>query len=292
MTTSSSSSSWWSSWLTEAPSEELARRQVISPSIWNSGTEHPFWVTPTVSVSNVVKASGRQNALPDRPFQCLVTDMDECLIHSWDISHEAYMRTFNNAKSFPFRHQLFGVEMLPRDKSSLVYGIFRPGLIDFLNYAFNRFDYVILWSAGTHYYVNQITQYMFSKTDKMPNNVFARPFCENHPHDDDYFTKPLKKLQQINPSIKLSNIFFLDDNPNTSFHNKTNHILIPRWDPSPTIKACTDALSKDRALYDFIEWLERPDVKAAEDVRRLTKHKIFKEHAPEPLPKPDETSNY
>ena len=166
--------------------------------------------------------------------------------------------------------------MNARNPDTLVYGIFRPGLIDFLNYAFRRFDYVILWSAGTSYYVNQITEYMFRKTDRMPDNVFSRPFCESHPKDEDYFIKPLKKLQQINPDIQLSNIFFLDDNPNTSYLNKTNHILIPRWDPAPTVKGCQEALAKDRYLYDFIEWLEQPEVKTSEDVRKLNKSRIFK----------------
>jgi hypothetical protein len=232
------------------------------------------WFAPDPAVA-------RAQALPQRrrPFQCLVTDMDECLIHTWDIPKRQYAKTFNTPEAFPFRKQLFGVEMNPRDADTLVYGAFRPGLVDFLNYAFNRFDYVILWSAGTSYYVNQITEYMFSKTDRMPDNVFSRPFCEEHPTESDYLTKPLKKLQDINPAIRLSNIFFLDDNPRTSAHNKSNHILIPRFAPPPTVAGVRDALATDRALYDLIEWLERPETKAAQDVRRLAKNRIFRQPA-------------
>lgn len=243
---------WWNTWFSEMPSEELKTHQVV-------GLLGPVPIP-----------------LAQRPVQCLVTDMDECLIHTWELTKKQYIQTFNAPEAFPFRSHLFGVEMNARNPDSLIYGIFRPGLIDFLNYAFKRFDYVILWSAGTSYYVNQITEYMFSKTDRMPDNVFSRPFCESHPKEEDYFIKPLKKLQQINPAIHLSNIFFLDDNPNTSYLNKTNHILIPRWEPPPTVKGCETALATDRCLYDFIEWLEKPEVKSAEDVRRLSKSNIFK----------------
>jgi TFIIF-interacting CTD phosphatase-like protein len=251
--------SWWTTWLTDVNDDELKKYTTLGP------------------LGPVVRPPSR------RPFQCLVTDMDECLIHTWDtdvLPKKKYMQTFNTPEAYPFRHMLFGVEMNARNPNSLIYGIFRPGLIDFLNYAFNRFDYVVLWSAGTSYYVHQITEYMFSKTDRMPDNVFARPFCENHTRaDEEYLIKPLKKLQQINPAIQMSNMFFLDDNPDVSVLNRNNHLLIPKWNPDPTVASCKAALAKDRYLYDLIEWLERPEVKSAVDVRRLDKRRVFKLNA-------------
>lgn len=245
--------SWWSTWLLDVNDEEVKKYKTMGP------------------LGPVVRQPSR------RPFQCLVTDMDECLIHTWDINKKQYIHTFNTPEAYAFRHMLFGVEMNARNANTLIYGIFRPGLIDFLNYAFNRFDYVVLWSAGTSYYVHQITEYMFSKTDRMPDNVFARPFCENHTRaDEEYLIKPLKKLQQINPAIQMSNMFFLDDNADVSVLNRNNHLLIPKWKPDPTVASCKAALANDRYLYDLIEWLERPEVKNATDVRRLDKRKVFK----------------
>jgi len=260
---------WWETWFSPA---HLPTQKVIGPL----GPVH-------------VPVASR------RPYQCLVTDMDECLIHTWDrdeMNYARYKRTFNTPKAVGVRHAIFGVEMNALHPEERIYGVMRPGLVDFLNYAFTRFDYVILWSAGTSYYVNQITEYMFSKTDKMPDNVFSRPYCQEEkekiqgePTEEQkelgerlYHTKPLKKLYDVNPHIKLSNIFFLDDNPRTSQHNKTNHILIPRFEPEPTVDGVVRAMDTDRCLYDLIAWLERPDVKAAQDIRKLDKSKIFTSH--------------
>jgi TFIIF-interacting CTD phosphatase-like protein len=218
---------------------------------------------------------------PPRPFQCLVTDMDECLIHSFpeSFTRDDYNRVFNVPAALSIRPHIFGVPLTMRDDdSSMLYGIFRPGLIDFLNYAFKRFDYVVLWSAGMPYYVSQITEYIFSKTDRMPDNVLARTYCDEHPEsteDHRLYTKPLKKLRNINPAISLANTLIIDDNPVSSYYNWANHVLIPKWEPEPTVKACKQALATDRYLYDFIEWCERPEVKYATDVRKLDKRNIF-----------------
>jgi hypothetical protein len=215
------------------------------------------------------------------PKQCIVLDMDECLIHSWDIAKSGYLRAVeNDPRTVSYRDQLF--EFFPDvdSKYQSSFGIMRPGLIHFLEYCFERFEYVVLWSAGTDYYVEQVSDFIFSLADKIPHEVLARSRCKVvksstmiNDVKTEYVmhTKPLQNL----PYVELSHCFFVDDNEDNGMYNKNNHILIPAFEPDCTLTAMKKALS-DRCLYDLIEWFESPEVQNAADVRDLDKSKIFK----------------
>ena len=162
----------------------------------------------------------------------------------------------------------------------------RPGLVDFLNYCFSRFDNVILWSAGDDYYVKQVVECIFKKTDNMPNNVLARSNChiisgevkkkkDAGSQEVEIYTKPLSKLEKIDPSMTLQKCIFVDDNPDNSYFNISNHVLIPRFEPKCNATDIDKALDNDRALYDLIEWLESDQVKYCKDIRELPKTGIF-----------------
>lgn len=213
--------------------------------------------------------------IPTRPktYQSIVLDMDECLLHSWDITKKDYFKQIENSpKTVGLRRHFFEVYAEKSNNSTPVYGIMRPGLLEFLLFCFDRFDHVILWSAGEDYYVERLSDYIFYRIDKLPTKVLSRSNCHVVRN---MFTKPLSHLANIDPSITLENCFFVDDNPDNSLFNKNNHILIPPFDPECTIKSISYALHHDKALFKLIEWLQRPEVKASKDVRTLNMDNIF-----------------
>lgn len=226
-------------------------------------------------------ASYLLNSVSPEPNQCLITDMDECLIHSFDDLTEEQYRTVI-AKDKTIREHIFRIELDIRTPP--IYGVKRPGLSQFLEYSLERFTHVVLWSAGKRQYVNHITEEIFKDTGHMPLFILSREFCT--PEDINIkenkknrtitvYRKPLSKLKSKHSDLTLESCFFLDDNPDTSVHNVENHILIPRFDPEPTPEAIKSALKDDKALFELMKWFEKPEVKQSTDIRKLDMSKIF-----------------
>jgi TFIIF-interacting CTD phosphatase-like protein len=206
--------------------------------------------------------------------QSIVLDMDECLLHTWDVKQKEFFKEIElSPKTLGYRRYIFEVFAEPKNKQLPVYGIMRPGLIDFLTYCFDRFDNIILWSAGQDFYVEKVSDYIFHRTEQIPTQVLARSKC--HILNKTMFTKPLYKLNEMFPEITLENCFFVDDNPDNSHFNKENHIVIPAFEPECTVDSISDYFKNDRALYDLVEWFEREDIKKCDDVRTLSKDDIF-----------------
>lgn len=204
----------------------------------------------------------------------IVLDMDECLIHLFEVSKSGYLRAIeNDPKTVSYRHHFFQVYADLEKKSEASYGIMRPGLVDFLEYCFENFEYVVLWSAGTDYYVEQVSDFIFSQINQVPKEVLARSRCKvvvDKKTKEKTFTKPLQHL----PYVSLERCFFVDDREDNGMFNVENHILIPEFEPECTAASIKKSLT-DRCLYDLIEWFESPKVKNATDIRFLDKSKIF-----------------
>ncbi len=211
---------------------------------------------------------------------CIVLDMDECLLHTWDgrdLSRSRYLKNLNTPKSVSIRRHFFEFFPDETNKFNSWYGVMRPGLVEFLEYSFHRFDKVVIWTASVESYAIPILDLVFSKTDKVPKNVLTRTNCEES--EEGFYSKPLEKFfKEFDQSLSLDCTYFVDDNPDSGIFNKDNHILIPRFDPDPNIESIEKALATDRALYDLIEWFESEETKNCEDVRKLDKSKIFKKH--------------
>jgi TFIIF-interacting CTD phosphatase-like protein len=204
--------------------------------------------------------------------QSIVIDMDECLIHTFD--SKDYPNVYSNVLStlpVSLRHHVFRVDV----EGEVIYGLIRPELTEFLKYCFTRFDYVILWSAGTDEYVKLVCERIFSFTNQMPKHVLTRAFCE-YDEDMGVYKKPLVKLSQFSSDLTLNKTFFVDDRDYSGFNNKSNQIIIPGFSPEPTAESIIYELTHDHALADLMEWFELESVQRASDVRTLNKKKIFK----------------
>lgn len=135
----------------------------------------------------------------------------------------------------------------------------RPYLNEFLDFCFKKFEYVIIWSAAEKKYIDLIIQNIFLK-DK-PHIVWTRDKCENI-IDINYeytFIKPLRKFIRCfkKYNFNYSNLFIIDDMPETARLNKFNFIQIKSFDGN----------ENDDKLKILINYLSK--IKNYEDIRLI-----------------------
>lgn len=207
----------------------------------------------------------------------LVLDMDETLLHTFhhirDL-HELDMFNPTNVACIPLRKSVYKID-LPRPDGGYdeYWGMYRPYLTEFLKFANEFFDNIIIWSAGTTDYVHDIIRKMF-RDHESPSAVLTRPHCVQ---DKDFIEKPIEKISDIcnmYQNVDLSNTLIVDDRETAySDSNPENGIMIPPFEPEPTIKGmCKD----DIALLQLQLWFELMHLKYPRaDVRALDKSRIF-----------------
>jgi hypothetical protein len=154
------------------------------------------------------------------------------------------------------------------------WGITRPHLNEFLLFCFSYFRIVAVWSAGQRAYVEGIVDHIF-KDIRPPHVVFTHDDVIEEP--DRIIIKPLEKMFNSNPILQkymnFENTLALDDNISTFRDNPDNGILIPPYEPAPSINAMS---RDDPALLQLKAWLLQPEVADSPDVRTLDKSLIFK----------------
>lgn len=226
----------------------------------------------------------RSNALP----KTLILDLDETLVHSWEnpdflekyeiYSNPSRYRLFHPVGSSQIAYSM-ALEM-PNNTKSRIWGLHRPHLYEFLNFAGHYFDNIIVWSAGIQPYVEEITKQIFLESGlNPPKMVWSRSNCQNY---NGLYHKPIYELIselsqrqyqtfEVDPRWTL----IVDDRSHTFMLNTQSGVLIPPYHPGkyPTLEQLLDR--SDTALLKLKSWLERPEVKDAPDVRLLDKSRIF-----------------
>ena len=155
-----------------------------------------------------------------------------------------------------------------------MWGVLRPWAHEFLRLVSNQYNLVI-WSAGQYKYVHAISEILFPYAEGglQPAGVFTWEDCERDSDDEDaHLCKPLTKLYAKFPDANPTNTFALDDRESTFEKNPDNGILIPPYEPEPTLEGI---IEDDIALLQLYYWLCLPDVQSASDVRSLDKSSIF-----------------
>ncbi len=217
----------------------------------------------------------------------LIIDLDETLLKSFDKpeflnTYEVYTNPDVAAK---FKNiKTYSMIITKNGQKSKIWGVFRPGLKEFLEYVNNYFDHVIFWSAGTEIYVKEIIEQMEKIFNIAPGKmIWAREKCAT---TSSTFHKPIahvcRDLQnryyftfEIDPMLTM----ILDDKTYTFTDNPDNGILIPQFNPGdgqkiPPLNSLLDV--SDHALSDFTKWLQTPEVLNSNDYRTLSKNNIFK----------------
>jgi TFIIF-interacting CTD phosphatase-like protein len=201
----------------------------------------------------------------------LVLDLDSTLIHSSAILKDyENLHLYSDPKMARLRDRVYRLDLVdvvdPPGSGVMtqMWGIFRPHLTEFLTFAVGYFDEVIIWSAGQFKYVHAINDIIFRNVPGRPGRVLTRSDCDETKRN---VYKPLRKLDS-----DLSKYIVLDDREDTFSRNRTNGILIDRYEPNPNY---TEIMQEDIALLQLMCWFALPEIYQAHDLRHTEKRHIF-----------------
>ena len=209
----------------------------------------------------------------------IVLDIAATMVHTLGDEDEFLnLQVFTNPKMIKYRPRLYSMEL--RDVTSppgtgeemTLYGVYRPYLKEFIEFCFDYFDNVIIWSAGKKKYVEKMCELMFIDMSNQPLVIYNYDDCGVY---DDFIRKPLKKLYEdprVKGKMNEKNTYVLDDRDDTFALNKGNGILIPEYEASLTKKGLD---KEDDNLLKLMAWLSIDVNKQCRDVRQLDKSRIF-----------------
>jgi len=235
-------------------------------------------------------ASFYKSELNNIPFKsltnkCIVLDLDETLVHSSEkVGQIENLGIMTNPDLLDLRRRTYQLTMDDvvykngEGIKTVLYGITRPHVKEFLISCFSYFKVVIIWSAGKRKYVDAIVDFLFMDM-KRPHVVWSRDQCDKT--SGELLVKPLTKLIENEPGLSkymsLENTFIIDDRRSVFEgyvgDNKDNGIQIPAYKPDFNIHSLR---SDDIALKQLMTWFLRPEVMNSTDVRELDKSVVFK----------------
>lgn len=210
----------------------------------------------------------------------IVLDIDATLLHTHDEPYDLeQLNIYTNPTRFKIRNKVYHMNLVDvtnepgKGNVTSLSGVYRPYLKEFLDFCFEYFNNVIIWSAGKRKYVEECCRLMFP-IDR-PAIIFTWDDCVNN---EDGLFKPLSKI--INNSrysdldITEKNTFHLDDRDDVYSLNPKNGVQIPEFSCNMDV----DKILKhdDEELLKFMCWLSQEKVKSSKDVRTLEKLDIFK----------------
>ena len=207
----------------------------------------------------------------------IMLDLDSTLIYTSDnFDNYGSLELYSNPENIALRDRIYKFDVIDVvDKPgtgvrSSMWGILRPGVYEFLDFCFDYFSNVIVWSAGQLRYVHAICDVLFIDPDKQPALIWSYEDCEKC---DNYLYKPLVKIaDKFNSNITLDKIYALDDNEITFSKNKDNALHIPAYEPELNPQGI---MTEEQVLPNITKWLMLPEVLATNDVRNISKDSCF-----------------
>jgi len=205
---------------------------------------------------------------------CIVLDLDETLVHSsTEMNKFKELNLTNDPKISDIKQRSYLISLNDKNQKFELWGITRPHLKEFLNFCFSYFRIVAVWSAGKAKYVEAIVDLIF-RDIQPPHVVYNYDHCDFN--DKNQIQKPLLKMISNEPGLSnymsLDNTFAIDDRRHTFLVNPSNGVLIPEYDPQPSINHLR---SDESSLLQLMMWFLRPEVMSCNDIRTLDKSKIF-----------------
>lgn len=198
----------------------------------------------------------------------IILDLDETLVHTFGVKLPTGKEGRNLMQQHHGRIYIVNSVTLNNQKkikNEYLWGITRPGLNKFMQFCFNQFGQVIIWSAGTGRYVKDVVNKVLCDL-RCPHYIFTQEDC--YVDDEGYLKKPIKYLKSENPEINnlyLENTLIIDDRSDNFEYEPNNGIKIPPYDPD----------RQDSSLMDLMKWFKSDKFKQSQDVRKLDKDKIF-----------------
>jgi hypothetical protein len=201
----------------------------------------------------------------------IVLDIDETLVHTdTDINRAIELDIFSDPvlRSRAYFTDLTDVACSKGEgQKSLMWGVTRPRIKEFIDFCFSYFRVVGIWSAGKKDYVTSMVEILF-RDSQPPHFVYT--------YDDLYFTesgdyfKPLDKLFKettIGNYVLPGNVFMIDDRRDVCSYNIDNAIIVPEYAP----ESLEEIKQTDDTFPVLISWFLDPRVKHCKDIRTLDK---------------------
>jgi len=212
----------------------------------------------------------------------IVLDIDATLVHTHgEIEDFSMLKIYSESDRIKYRRKLYRMKLIDVVSVSgagavtTLAGIYRPYLREFLDFCFEYFDNIIIWSAGKKKYVEKMCEIMFPFQEQQPMIIYTYDDCIVG--EEDYLKKPLKNIYNDPRSkgkLNEKNTFVLDDRDDTFSLNSKNGIMIPEFESDLSPEDITD--HEDSAFLQLMAWLSLKETKESTDVRKLNKNKIFK----------------
>ena len=207
----------------------------------------------------------------------IMLDLDSTLIYTSDnFDNYSSLELYSNPKNIDVRDRIYKFDIIDvvekpgTGVKSSMWGILRPHVYEFLDFCFDYFSNVIVWSAGQLRYVHAICDVLFVNPEKQPCLIWSYDDCQKC---DNYLYKPLVKIgDQFNSKITLDKLYALDDNEITFSKNKDNALHIPAYEPELTPEGI---MMDDPTLANITKWLMLPEVLATNDARSISKDNCF-----------------
>lgn len=211
----------------------------------------------------------------------IVLDIDATLVHTHgELDHFKMLKVYDPQTQMKLRKKVYSMVLI--DVSSIpgegevteLSGIYRPYLKEFLEFCFQYFDNVVIWSAGKKKYVEKMCEFMFPLKHQ-PLKIFNYDDCDID--ENDFIAKPLEKLYKhktCKGKLNSKNTLVIDDRDDTFSLNKRNGILIPEFESDMSIEDIHN--HSDKNLLKLIAWLSTKEVSESTDVKKLNKSNIFK----------------
>jgi len=208
----------------------------------------------------------------------IVLDLDSTLLHTCD-DMEIWdsLEIYTNPRHAKLRSRIYYFDLIDvtektgTGSKTVLWGVLRPHVYEFLRFCFDYFENIIVWSAGQKKYVHAICDFLFQDFEKQPIIIFTYEDCEI---GSNYIHKPLSKFQNNGVSIPINTIYALDDYDATFSKNKDNGLHIPAYEPSFDYNGI---LEDERSLLNIMYWFTNNDVMNTTDVRKLDKGNCFNE---------------
>lgn len=202
----------------------------------------------------------------------LVLDVDETLVRTFEnLELLKKSKILKSSKYYPIRSQVYILNLEDdeeEDDEGKLWGLFRPHLSEFLDFAFKYFKNVCVWSAGSSDYVHEVCRHIFAN-HPCPDIIFTRNDCDTKSGN---LFKPLTKLYDVLPSADQYKTIMIDDRDDVMSINMKNGVVIPPYNPDLTK---INSMKDDDNLLKIIDWLQQKNVVNSNDIRSLNKNSIF-----------------
>jgi hypothetical protein len=207
----------------------------------------------------------------------LVLDIDDTLVQTFDDIDSLYKcPIMKNPKFYPVRKRVYILKFQneepeeDEEEEEMIWGVKRPHIDEFLDFANRYFRNIVIWSAGTYDYVHAIVKHLF-KQIPCPARVFTRNDCTQ---SEEYgYEKPLEKIYKAIPEMNHKNTLLIDDRQEVFVRKDPNNgIIIPPF--SPDVEDY-DSLTSDASFLYLKDWFMKPEVMESSDIRKVNKQNIF-----------------